>query len=140
MAIEVYNGLHRISTKADLVARTSQCVAVGIVDSAMSLGGIVQIHFNNDHERKLYGFINDLICIDPHQPNYKLGVSGGVDAFVPGYGFIPGGANADRVLEFLYKAGFGNQSAWIVDVYEDFTRELYALISGRSIEIKRVEE
>ena len=140
MTIQVFNGSHKISTSEDLFTRTSQCVAVGMVDSTQNLAGVVQIHFRSDHERMLSALIEGLMAIDGHQANYRLGVGGGVDTFVPGYGFIPGGHNADRVIEYLTKNGFENAiSEGVVDIYTDYIRNLFAYTSKRELEIKRLK-
>ena len=139
MAIPVDSGKHKVSTSHDLVARTSQCVAVGMVDSIQDLSGIAHIHFNNDHERILYSLIEELMCIDSHQANYKIGVSGGVDAFVPGYGFIPGRATADRVIVYLIKNGFEDTfNKGVIDIHTDYIRKLIAYTSKRDMQINRL--
>ena len=142
MVIEVYNSKPEISTSDNLMARTSQCVAVGLVSSAYNLAGLVQVHFTSDHERVLNSLIEGCMAIDNCQENYIMGIGGGVDAFIPGgYGFIPGSHNADRVLNYLAKIGFENAiKKGVVDIHEDYIRILIAYISKRAIEIKRLKQ
>jgi len=49
MAIQVTRN-YKVSTSFDLVARTSQCVAIGLVDSTQDICGIAHIHSNNAYE------------------------------------------------------------------------------------------
>lgn len=138
MAIEVYAGKHKISTSDDLVARTSQCVAVGIALSTQDLSGIAHIHFRNDHETMIDALIEDIMSQDGQPSFFRIALGGGVDAFVPGYGFVPGRANADRVMEYLIKNGL-ESAITQKDLYEDYIRELFAYTKRRDLEIKRVE-
>jgi chemotaxis receptor (MCP) glutamine deamidase CheD len=138
MVVEVYTGQHRVSISDDLVARTSQCVAVGIVDSTQDLGGIAHIHTNTDHEAILDALIKELMSYNGLPRNYRIALGGGVDTFVPNYGFIPGRANADRVIEHLIKNGLESAIAES-DLYEDYVRKLFVYISKRHLEIKRVD-
>mgnify|MGYP001610779168 CR=1 FL=1 len=138
MTINVPPGKHKISASDDLVARTSQCVAVGIALSTQDLSGIAHIHFRNDHETMIDALIKDIMSQNGQPSFFRIALGGGVDAFVPGYGFVPGRANADMVIEYLIKNGFESAIAQ-KDLYEDYIRELFAYTKRRELEIKRVE-
>ena len=138
MAINVPSGKHKISTSDDLVARTSQCVAVGIALSTQDLSGITHIHFRNNHAVMIDALIEDIISQNGQPSFFRIALGGGVDAFIPGYGFVPGRANADRVMEYLIKNGL-ESAITLKDLYEDYVRELFAYTKRRDLEIKRVE-
>jgi len=81
--------------------------------------------------------IEEFISHNCQPNNYRIALCGGVDTFVRGYGFIPGRANADRVIEHLIKNGLENAIGEI-DLYDDHVRKLFAYTSQRSLEIKRI--
>ena len=138
MVTQVHTGELKTSTSDDLLARTSQCLAVGIIDTTQNLVGIAHIHFRDNHERILDSLIEELASVNGQPRNSEIALSGGVDAFVRGYGFIPGRAIADRVIEYLIKIGLEGGITQ-KDIHTDYVRKLTASPSGRYLQINRLK-
>ena len=122
---EVFAGNYEIS-QGGVYARVSQCVAVGVLSEK---NGLAHIHCNTKLSL-LEEFLENSFYYG------SISVCGGVDAFVPKLGFIPGRKNADRVLEKICKRGLEKYIKEI-DIYTEKVRKMYVTSSGINIYYSR---
>ena len=138
MIKEVCAGKYIVSSY-DLMARTSQCVGLGAILSDRILGGLANIHSQNEHVQLLDAFFEELTTGGMSIPNTKIALIGGVDAFVPQKGLIPGKANAERILDYLSKNNL--ESAIIEkDLFTDYIRKMFVYPKQHYIKIARLKE
>ena len=121
---EVFTNQYRIYEGSDVFARVSQCVGVGVISSKK---GLAHIHSNTN-----LSILEDLF--EQTFDSGEIYLCGGVDAFVPQMGFIPGSRNAERVLDYLHKNGL---ESYLIqsDIYTDYVRIMS--VSKRGCKIHR---
>ena len=119
MTIVVYTNNWKLSYGDYIYAKTSQCVALGLCDLEKNLAGIAHLHSNSNHEEILDEFIQSFL--KNSSKKYDVILSGGVNAFVPNYGFIRGEKKAMDVMTYLsnYKMNITHQ-----DIFTDKVRML----------------
>lgn len=118
--MEVPAGKYVVSERK-MIARTSQCVALGIIDNTYRMGGIAHIHYTNNHELLVLRMIEEILSKGCSEDNFSLYLCGGVDAFIPFMGHVPGKKNYERVRELLEKERLDKRIA-LEDCVSDFVR------------------
>ena len=88
---EVFTGKYLVYENQSIFAKVSQCVGVGTISRR---NGLAHLHINTS-----LGVLDEML--EKTFDSGEIYLCGGVDAFVPKMGLIPGSKNADRVFEYL---------------------------------------
>lgn len=122
-----------ISKINTLTCRVSECVAVGFIEKTTNIYGLTHIHYKNNH----INLLNSLFSNIKNKSKLEIIVCGGVNSFIPYFGFIPGEDNANRVIDYLNENNL-DKNIILMDIYTNYIREL-TLNKKLGYKLKKIE-
>lgn len=130
--IDLKTNSYKISKSDVLTVRVSECVAIGVICKHLKQYGLAHIHYKNNHNELL----NSLNKLFNNSKDLEIILCGGVNSFIPNFGFIPGEENADRIINYLFEK---NLEKHIIkqDIYSDYIRVL-RLKNDLKFELKKL--